>query len=122
ENPPPPPAAVVVQPPPPPPPAVRHRPWAWITAGAAVALAAGGTVVGLRARSSYDDYTHDPIAPSFSDVPNQAPAAHVLFASAGAAAVGSALLFVFEDAPPKTDRAVALVPCGVLGVGLAARF
>jgi tetratricopeptide (TPR) repeat protein len=52
ENPPAPAPSVVAAPPPPPPPppVVRHRPWAWIAAGGAAALLAGGTVVGLRAR------------------------------------------------------------------------
>ncbi|MCC6750271.1 MAG: hypothetical protein IT371_21580 [Deltaproteobacteria bacterium] len=93
----------------------RKRFWTWITAGLAGALAVGGTILGISAKSKYDDLKGR-CSPSCQDtevagVRSRAIAADVMWGLAAGAAVTATVLFFLEgrkksaadDSPAKDD-------------------
>jgi len=82
------------------PPPRHRRVWTWVAAGAAAGLLAGGVFFGRRADSAYDEYEMTDSPERYDELRGQirrdSRAANLLFASSGAAAIGSVLLFVGE--------------------------
>jgi hypothetical protein len=93
-------------------------PWAWASAGAAVALAAGGLTLHLVHDARVRE-TASPAPGAIDDARTMEAAAIGLYAGAGAAAVGSIVLFVLHetDEPPPVSASA-----GPHGLAIFGRF
>lgn len=114
----------------PPPPPVRPRRllWTWVAGAAALGLAAGGTVMAVRADSAWHDYKKNTDPARYdslrSDVSTNALVANALFISAGVAALGTVAIYYLLERPRGTEARLTLTPAGagLLGLGLVARY
>jgi tetratricopeptide (TPR) repeat protein len=104
----------------------RRRLWTWIAAAGAVACAGGGIGVWAWAGSDHDEFqeTQDPAR--YEELKDSIRArdiaANVLFVTAGALAVTSAVLFFLEGRQPASERDASarrgLVQAGATGLSI----
>jgi hypothetical protein len=102
------------------PPASRRRMWGWVAGGIGIAALAGGTIVGLQARSALDAEKKAAVAGNYadftrnrSDVKSKSRVADALFAG-GALGLGAGLYLYLTGKPAPVAVAALPLPGGVV--------